>query len=65
MYLNSDVVLNAAIGPYRGKGSDEQHLLRSALDTLAPGYVLLDDAFTDSYFLLSTLEEKWATSTTD
>jgi hypothetical protein len=33
--LGSGAVLQAAIGHYRGKGGDEQSLLRSILDTLA------------------------------
>ena len=32
--LGSGAVLNAAIGAYRGKGGDEQTLLRQILDTL-------------------------------
>lgn len=58
MCLSSGVVLNAAIGPYRGKGGDEQHLLRSVLDTLAPGDVLLGDAYFATYFLLCALRER-------
>ena len=56
--LSSGVVLNAAIGPYRGKGGDEQYLLRSVLDTLAPGDVLLGDAYFATYFLLCALRER-------
>ena len=58
MCLGSGVVLNAATGPYRGKGGDEQHLLRSVLDTLAPGDVLLGDAYFATYFLLCALRER-------
>ena len=35
--LASGVVLNAAMGPCQGKGSDEQSLLRTILGTLEPG----------------------------
>lgn len=48
-------VLNAAIGPCLGKGSDEQSLLRSLLDTLQTDDVLLGDAFYATYFLLCQL----------
>jgi len=58
MCLSSCVVLNAAIGPYRGKGGDEQHLLRSILASLSPGDVLLGDAYFATYFLLCTLRER-------
>ena len=47
-----------AISPCQGKGSDEQSLLRSMLDTLASGDVLLGDAFYATYFLLCTLRER-------
>jgi DDE family transposase len=52
------VVLNAATGPCRGKGSDEQSLLRSILDTLQQGDVLLGDALYATYFLLLALRER-------
>ena len=58
MCLSSGVVLNAAIGPCRGKGGDEQHLLRSVLESLASGDVLLGDAYFASYFLLCALRER-------
>ena len=53
--LGSGALLNAAISPYQGKGNDEQSLLRSMLDTLAGGDVLVGDAFYATYFLLCTL----------
>lgn len=56
--LGSGSVLDAAIGGYRGKGSDEQTLLRSLLDTLACGDLLLGDAYFASYFLLCALRER-------
>ena len=37
----SGPVLDAAMGPCRGKGSDEQTLLRSILDSLEAGDILL------------------------
>ncbi len=56
--LSSGAVLNAAMGGYRGKGGDEQTLLRTMLDTLASGDVLLGDAYFATYFLLCRLREQ-------
>jgi hypothetical protein len=56
--LGSGAVLDAAIGHCRGKGGDEQSLLRSILDTLERGDLLLGDAFYATYFLLCTLRER-------
>jgi hypothetical protein len=38
--LASSSVMNAAIGPFKGKGTDEQTLLRTMLDTLMPETLL-------------------------
>lgn len=56
--LGSGAVLNAAMGHCRGKGGDEQSLLRSILDTLESGDLLLGDAFYATYFLLCALRER-------
>lgn len=56
--LGSGALLNAAIGKYQGKGSDEQSMLRTMLDTLACGDVLLGDAFYATYFLFCALAER-------
>jgi len=53
--LGSGGVLNAATGACRGKGSDEQTLLRSIFATLQSNDVLLGDAFYATYFLLCAL----------
>jgi len=53
--LGSGALLNAATGPCEGKGSDEQSLLRSMLDTLEDDDILLGDAFYSTYFLLCEL----------
>lgn len=53
--LGSGVLLDAATGPCEGKGSDEQALLRSLLDTLACGDILIGDAYYATYFLLCEL----------
>jgi len=56
--LGSGAILDAASCGYHGKGSDEQTLLRSMLDTLKRGEVLLGDAFYATYFLLADLHER-------
>jgi len=54
--LGSGVLLDAAVGRYRGKGGDEQSLLRSMLDVLECGDILLGDAYYATYFLLCELQ---------
>lgn len=56
--LGTGAVLDAAIGPYQGKGGDEQTLLRSMLDSLRSGEVLLGDACYATYFLLCSLRAR-------
>jgi hypothetical protein len=56
--LGSGALLNAATGPCEGKGSDEQTLLRSMLDTLKGDDILLGDAFYATYFLLCELVDR-------
>lgn len=56
--LGSGALLDAAIGGYRGKGNDEQTLLRGVLDALESGDLLLGDAYYASYFLLCALERR-------
>lgn len=53
--LASGSLLNAAIGPFKGKGSDEQTLLRHLQDSLQPGDILLGDAYFATYFFLATM----------
>lgn len=53
--LSSGALLNAAMGNFKGKGSGEQALLRTLLDTLETGDLLLGDAFYATYFLLAEL----------
>jgi hypothetical protein len=50
--LDSGALLDAAMGPCEGKGSDEQSLLREILDSLQGGDILLGDAFYATWFLL-------------
>ena len=56
--LGSGALLDAAIGPCEGKGSDEQTLLRGMLDALAEDDILLGDAFYPTYFLLCELVQR-------
>lgn len=56
--LGSGAMLNAATGVYRGEGGNEQALLRSMLDTLEFGDVLVGDAYYATYFLLCCLCER-------
>ncbi|OQK15117.1 transposase [Methyloprofundus sedimenti] len=56
--LSSGAVLNASIGRFNGKGSDEQSLLRNIIDTFDTGDLVLGDAFYGTYFLLASLREK-------
>lgn len=56
--LTSGALLNAAIGPFKGKGSDEQSLLRKTLHTFKRGDVVIGDAFFGTYFLLAEMLNK-------
>ncbi len=58
MCLATGGLLNAAIGPCEGKGSDEQSLLRWLLDTLQRGEILIGDAYYATYFLLGALVQQ-------
>lgn len=51
--LASGAVINAAMGPYKGKGGSEHTLLRSLLPDLQCGDILLGDALYGSYFILA------------
>lgn len=53
--LASGSVMNAAMGPYKGKGADEQTLLRGMLDTFKTGDIVVGDAYYSAYFLLAEL----------
>ena len=52
------MLLNARVGRFNGKGSDEHTLLRQMLDTFSAGDVVLGDAFYGTYFLLAALIEQ-------
>jgi len=53
--LSSGAILNAALSSFKGKGSGEQSLLRTLLDTFDADDLVLGDAFFGTYFLLATL----------
>lgn len=56
--LSGGGLLNAAIGPYQGKGADEQTLLRTLLDTFEPGDMVVGDSYYCTYFMLASLLER-------
>ena len=56
--LASGAVLDPSLGRFRGKGGDEQTLLRTMLDTLNRGDVVLRDAYYATYFLLCELQRR-------
>lgn len=56
--LGSGAVLDVALGPCQGKGSNEQGMLRELLDSFEAGDVLLGDAYFPSYFLLCALQDR-------
>ncbi|MBO1540031.1 IS4 family transposase [Pseudomonas sp. OA65] len=56
--LASGAVLDASLGRFRGKGGDEQTLLRTMLDTLERGDIVLGDAYYATYFLLCELQHR-------
>ena len=53
--LATGAALDAAIGPYSGKGSGELGLVRRLLAGFGPGDVMLADALYCNYFLIATL----------
>ena len=56
--LFSGAVLNAAMGDFKGKGSGEQALLRTLLDSFESDDLMLGDAFYATYFLLAELQAR-------
>lgn len=55
--LSSGALLDAAMCPVKGKGNDEQSLLRTMIKTFENNDVLLGDAFYATYFLIAQLQE--------
>ena len=56
--LATGAALDAAIGPYSGKGTGELGLVRRLLEGFRPGVVMLADALYCNYFLIATLVAK-------
>jgi Transposase DDE domain len=56
--LGSGAVLDAASGAFCGKGGDERTLLRTMLDTLQRGDLLLGDSYFATYFMLCALVDR-------
>lgn len=56
--LASGALLNAAVGRFNGKGSDERTLLRSIQETFQPGDIVLGDAFFATYFFVAHLQAR-------
>jgi len=54
--LSTGAVMDAAMGPYSGKGNSELGLLRSLGAAFSAGDVMLADAFYCNYFLIATLQ---------
>ena len=56
--LATGAALDAAMGPYQGKGSGELGLVRHLLEGFTPGDVMLADALYCNYFLIAALMER-------
>jgi hypothetical protein len=54
--LSTGAVVDAAIGPFAGKGHSEHDLLRELLGAFSAGDVMLADALYSSYWLIATLQ---------
>jgi hypothetical protein len=54
--LATGAVLEAAAGPFEGKGHSEHDLLREMLGTFSAGDILLADALYGSYWLIAALQ---------
>jgi hypothetical protein len=51
-------VLEAAMGPYQGRQTGEQALLRQLLDHFQPGEIVLADRFHCSYWAIAALQAR-------
>lgn len=54
--LSTGAVVDAAMGPFEGKGHSEMDLFRELLDAFDAGDVMLADALYCSYWLVATLQ---------
>ncbi len=55
MDLSTGAVLDAAIGPYQGKGTGEHGLFRGLRECFVAGDVMLADGYYGSYFLIADM----------
>lgn len=53
--LSTGAVLDAAMGPYQGKGTGEYGLFRRLTDAFVTGDVMLGDSYFCSYFLIAEM----------
>lgn len=58
MDLSSGAILNAAMGPVKGKGTGEHALLREMLDTFDAGDIVIADRYYPSYALIAELNAR-------
>jgi len=56
--LSSGVILDAAMGDYKGKGGSEHALFRKCIDSFEAGDIVLADRYYAGYFLIASLLEK-------
>ncbi len=56
--LSTGAVLDLAIGAYKGKRTGETSLLRTLMDRLEPGSILLGDRYFASYFGIAQLVDR-------
>jgi Transposase DDE domain. len=54
--LSTGALIDAAMGPFAGKGTSELGLLRKLEAAFSPGDVMLADAFYCNYFLIAALQ---------
>lgn len=58
MCLATGTVLNAALGPYQGKGNSEHALFRTLLDSFDANDLVIADRYYCSYFVIAALMAK-------
>ena len=54
--LSTGALIDAAMGPFTGKGTSELGLLRQLTAAFSPGDVMLADAFYCNYFLIAAMQ---------
>jgi hypothetical protein len=56
--LSTGTLLNATMGRFKGKGNDEQTLLRSMQEAFKSGDIVMGDAFFATYFFIAEMQAK-------